>query len=547
MTNELRFRASIKDDVSTTLEKISDRFGRVKEQGKSGFFAGVGAAATLKAFSLADQAIARTGEFLADAVQAARDEEVSIQKLTTSLAANVEGWDGNTEAIERTIKARMDLGFADDAQRDSLAKLVAATGDVNDALAIQRTAMDLARFKGIDLATATDALIKVESGQYRMLKTLGIVLEEGATQTEALAAVQKVAAGQAEAYMETSAGGAEELSVKMGELSEVVGQILLPVVDNVTDGLIDMADSLGTVTDESASLIDRAAALGDVLTDLNPTTWGVGMAMSEVDKRIPTRKMGELSRETADVDNKLADLEETTYDAEEAFDDLRDAVDDLTDDFLDAAFGADELRLELKDARDELGENEREAEKLQAKIRRFKESGKPVGELKDDLRDLRGEIIDDKKEIISTTSKLEAMGEVPMGSTKKEIERLAGPLDTAGDEAWNLYRGLYAASNVDFSIGGGGGPREKEGRAGGGQVLAGESYLVGENGPEILNLSSSSNGMVSPNAAGGASGRGGGSSLTINISTPALTPGGAQALADALAPSITRWQQQRGL
>jgi hypothetical protein len=36
-------------------------------------------------------------------------------------------------------------------------------------------------------------------------------------------------------------------------------------------------------------------------------------------------------------------------------------------------------------------------------------------------------------------------------------------------------------------------------------------------------------------------------SLTINVSTPALTPGAAQALADAIAPSITRWQQQRGL
>jgi len=40
---------------------------------------------------------------------------------------------------------------------------------------------------------------------------------------------------------------------------------------------------------------------------------------------------------------------------------------------------------------------------------------------------------------------------------------------------------------------------------------------------------------------------GGGASLVINVSTPILTPGGAQALADTIGPHITRWQQRRGV
>ena len=80
-------------------------------------------------------------------------------------------------------------------------------------------------------------------------------------------------------------------------------------------------------------------------------------------------------------------------------------------------------------------------------------------------------------------------------------------------------------------------------RAAGGPVLPHKSYLVGENGPEILRMGSGS-GIVSPGVSGAS---GGGGSLTINVNTPVLTPGGAQALADAIAPAITRWQQQRGV
>lgn len=40
------------------------------------------------------------------------------------------------------------------------------------------------------------------------------------------------------------------------------------------------------------------------------------------------------------------------------------------------------------------------------------------------------------------------------------------------------------------------------GRAGGGAVLGGQSYLVGERGPEILSMGGSSSGRISPNAGG---------------------------------------------
>jgi hypothetical protein len=77
---------------------------------------------------------------LGDSITAAREETISVAKLDAALKANVASWDGNTEAIEAALKARMDLGYADDEQRDSLAQLVAVTKDSTAALDIQRTA-----------------------------------------------------------------------------------------------------------------------------------------------------------------------------------------------------------------------------------------------------------------------------------------------------------------------------------------------------------------------------------------------------------------------
>jgi len=129
-------------------------------------------------------------------VRSAIDDEASVQRLTSALRANVAGWDGNLDAINKNIEAGMRLGFTDDDLRESLAFLTGATHDIGKAQEIQSTAMDLARFKGIDLKSATEALVKVEAGRFRILASLGIQLKAGATQTEALAAVQAIAAGQ---------------------------------------------------------------------------------------------------------------------------------------------------------------------------------------------------------------------------------------------------------------------------------------------------------------------------------------------------------------
>jgi hypothetical protein len=205
---------------------------------------------------------------LVKGVKGAIDEEAGIARLGQALKANVADWDGNTAAIEDTIKSRTDMGFADDELRASLAKLVPATHDVSKAFDVQRTAMDLARLKGIDLETASQALVKVEAGQYRALKDLGIVLKDGATQTDALAAVQAVAQGQAAAYMDTTAGKTELMTKRFDELTEKVGGALLPTLD-ATVGVLNTLS--GALNDVDVSTADWVSTL---VTGSVPTITG---------------------------------------------------------------------------------------------------------------------------------------------------------------------------------------------------------------------------------------------------------------------------------
>jgi hypothetical protein len=267
----------VKNLAGSELGKVKKGLSDIKtgalDQLGIGFAGAAGAAALL------------TGA-LVKGVQGAIEEQASLKRLTTVLAANVQGWDGHTEAIEKSIKARENLGFSDDAQRESLIKLIPAFKNVNKALDVQATAMDLARLKGISLEDASDALVKVEGGQYRVLKSLGIVLKDGATQTEALAAVQKVAMGQASQYADTLAGKSEALQAKFDDLTEQVGGKLIPVLDDLATAALKVVDAFDP---ESPQTFDqRLQGLGDTLGQINPmmlTNWTITGVMTDAQNK----------------------------------------------------------------------------------------------------------------------------------------------------------------------------------------------------------------------------------------------------------------------
>jgi hypothetical protein len=257
------------DQASPTFGKIA---GAMKSQGVQ---AGISAGITSKAFGLAGEALHKVIDLVGDSVQAYREQEVATARLTTSLNANVPAWRAHTDQIKAADAAGMQLGFTDNEITNSMAKLVAATHDVGKATSFLATAQDLARFKGISLEEASTALIKVEGGQFRALKALGIVLKDGATQTEALAAVTKLAGGQAQAFANTDLGKEQIALAKVDNAQEKLGKslsrlesLVLPAAADAFGALADEVDFLQTAMDHTAPATEKMGTLLAFLKDI---------------------------------------------------------------------------------------------------------------------------------------------------------------------------------------------------------------------------------------------------------------------------------------
>ena len=165
--------------------------------------------------------------------------------------------------------ANRKLGFANDDTTASLTKLVTAGESVKRATTDMGVAVDLARYKNIDLTDATSALIKVHAGNARALKELGIVLPPVTAAQDALkqatkdttteaykhalalakvqdklatgAAAAQVLAdkvrGQGAAFSESAQGGMAQMHAQLNAVEISLGQALLPALTSVSASL----------------------------------------------------------------------------------------------------------------------------------------------------------------------------------------------------------------------------------------------------------------------------------------------------------------------
>jgi hypothetical protein len=269
-----------------------------------GVFAGIGLAAT----NLAVEGVGKVIDFLGDSSREAREAEVVNTRLTTALRDNVKGFSGTADAMEGAIGAGRRLGFVDDEVTASLASLVTVTKDQQRAQADAAIAEDLARARGLDLASATNIVIKAQEGNVGALRKLGIIVptvtshvdalrashekvtpaqlkaaqaaDKAATATAALAAVHASAAGQAEAYAGTMEGSVAVATATVRDIEEKLGttlnQMVAAVLPPLVEGLGAVADWFGQAAQAAApfvaQVVDLAggwmAALSDALTQI---------------------------------------------------------------------------------------------------------------------------------------------------------------------------------------------------------------------------------------------------------------------------------------
>ena len=182
--------------------------------------------------------------------RAAAEDEAGQNRLQQAIENTGRSYEDYASAVDRAIEVGQEKAFADDRVREALTRLNTVTGDTQASLNQMGLVMDFARARGIDLATSADIIGKVMGGNTAVLARYGIVLQEGATATEALALIQQRSAGQADAYANSTLGQLDQMKIKWDELTETIGyhtgglQEVLMLLPGLTAGYTALSGAL---------------------------------------------------------------------------------------------------------------------------------------------------------------------------------------------------------------------------------------------------------------------------------------------------------------
>lgn len=283
MANEVKLQAVItaKDEATSKIKSAEMSFGKL--------------AGAVGLGNIAANAFQKGLSFLTDtigeSIKAANEEQVAMVKVDAILKTLTGDLTKNSEAVTKAANAAMQLGFDDEDASIAMAKLMQVTKDTTQAQDFLNVSMDLARFKGIDLEAATQAMTMAMQGSGKILKQLGIEVPDNATKTQILGLVYDKVKGQAEAFGNTAAGAQAKLAVQIENVKEQFGNALLkgltPFVQKLSEWIskpetqkfiTELANKLGVVMSmlfkmaENAlpsviEFIDDLAGGFDALTD----------------------------------------------------------------------------------------------------------------------------------------------------------------------------------------------------------------------------------------------------------------------------------------
>lgn len=200
-----------------------------------GFF--LGGAALMAAKKALEFVVDQTKQMITSAMDSEQAWQQVIQNVNNAGFAFADVG----KKIQDVAKANMALGFSDEDTAKSISRLMLATQDLNKAVEINQIAMDLARFKGVDLETATNALTKAYTGNKMLLKQLGIEVDEVANREQTLHFVNQQVEGSSKRFAETTKGQFTVMSEGIREFKEQLGFALLPTINYVIETIGEMA------------------------------------------------------------------------------------------------------------------------------------------------------------------------------------------------------------------------------------------------------------------------------------------------------------------
>ena len=256
MVNEVKIKMTADDlasgkikDVGNSAESTADKFRNMR-----GTFLAMGAAGT-----------AITG-VLALFTKSALEQQIGINLLDNSLKNVGTSYEAEKEAIEGVIGALQDkTNFGDEEQRESLSTLIALTGDYEISLKALAVITDMATAMDMDFKNASILVAKALAGQTSSLTRYGIQIDSSATKTEILASLTEKFGGAAEAARNPMT----QLGNRTGDVSQAMGDVLLPIVESLLPALEGLAESTVEFMENNkgltAAVVILAGALGALL------------------------------------------------------------------------------------------------------------------------------------------------------------------------------------------------------------------------------------------------------------------------------------------
>lgn len=191
------------------------------------------------------------------AVKAASDAEVQMKKVDTILSAMGDTSQKTKDAIKTASDATLKLGFDNEEAALSITKLFQRTGNMTQAIKLNTLAMDLARSKNISLTDASKAIGMVLSGNTKILKELGVAVEEGVAPMDQLAQAQEKLKGQAQGFSETFQGQLSAVKETFGNLVEEVGGKLLPILTDLLTKMQPIIQNVVTWIEKNPELTEK--------------------------------------------------------------------------------------------------------------------------------------------------------------------------------------------------------------------------------------------------------------------------------------------------
>jgi phage-related protein len=425
-------------------------------------------------------AAAYAGKLLVDGVKSAIADEAAQAKLATTLENVTGATSKQIAAVESQItKTSLLTGLTDDELRPSFERLVRSTKDSEEALKLQQLAIDIAAGSGKSLESVTNALGKGIDGSTASLSKLGIGLDAAQLKTmsmdEITAQLADTFGGQAAEKADTFAGKMDRLKVAFDEGKETVGSFVLDAITPMVTGFVDkVIPTIQALAEElGPKLTPIFTTLRDYIQDyVIPTFTAIWQFITEY--VIPA------------IGTVLTPI----------IDGLRSAF-----------------------------------EKVAGKIKENEDKLKPLKALLEVIAKVIRDVV---APVIGTI-----LGKAfdTLGSAIGFVIGLFANLVNVVNNAFNAIKNIvnFIKNNpVTQAIGGAIDNIFGGGRANGGPVSRGTSYVVGERGPELFVPNTS--GKIIPN--GGSSG--GGSTINLTVNGAIDAEGTARTIIDVLNRSSSR-------